>query len=68
MKKIIRFYFLYELLKESINPRIAPRARHISKFSWGWTPNVGKERLLPINIHTIKFRTPDLQIQYTPML
>ena len=27
-----------------------------------------KERLLPINIHTIKFRTPHLQILYTPML
>ena len=27
-----------------------------------------KERLLPINIHTIKFRTPDLQILYTPRL
>ena len=38
-------------------PGIAPRARHISK-----------ERLLPINIHTIKFRTPHLQILYTPML
>ena len=27
-----------------------------------------KERLLPINIHTIKFRIPHLQILYTPML
>ena len=27
-----------------------------------------KERLLPINIHTIKFLTPHIQILYTPML
>ena len=50
-------------------PRIAPRALHILKFSWGRTPKPPrKETLLPINIHTIKFRTPHLQIIYTPML
>ena len=50
-------------------PRIAPRARHISTFSWGEHPQTPrKERLLPINAHTIKFQTPDLQILYTPML
>ena len=27
-----------------------------------------KERFLPMNIYTIKFRTPHLQILYTPML
>ena len=32
-------------------------------------PNPRKERLLlPIDIHTITFRTPDLQILYTPRL
>ena len=50
MKKIIWFYFLYELLKELLNLwgqfylttisncRIVPGAGHISKFSWGTTP------------------------------
>ena len=49
------FYFLYEILKESIF------FKKISLRKY-------KERLLPMNIHTIKFRTPDLQILYTPML
>ena len=36
-------------------------------FLGGGPPNHNrKERLLPINIHTIKFQTPDLQIIYTP--
>ena len=35
------------------------------KISWQ-TPS--KERLRPINIHTIKFRNPHLQILYAPML
>ena len=39
-------------------PRIVPRALHISKFSWGGDPHTPrKDGLLPINIHTIKFRT-----------
>ena len=33
----------------------------------GGPPNPRQERLQPINIHTIKFRTPHLQILYTPM-
>ena len=37
-------------------------------FLGGGPPNPRKERLLTINIHTIAFRTPHLQILYTPML
>ena len=49
-------------------PRIAPGALHISKFSWGGPQTPRKEKLLTINIHTMTFRTPHLQILYTPIL
>ena len=49
-------------------PRIVIESllEHFIFLNFPQTPR--KERFLPINIHTIKFRTPHLQILYTPTM
>ena len=51
-------------------PRIAPRALHISTFSWGGPPNLpqGKAATHKFSHHKISNPPPHLQILYTPML